>query len=131
MRISCDLRNLGLLSGKGCNSELRVSSYCLVSKFNMTLSKLKDSRGALIVLEGLDRCVKTSQSSRLVSSLDGRGYSVELWRFPDRNTGVGKMICSYLSKETQLDDRTVHLLFSANRWEKSFFLLCILRSMNL
>ncbi|KAI4375371.1 hypothetical protein MLD38_013250 [Melastoma candidum] len=77
-----------------------------------------DSRGACIVLEGLDRSGKTSQSTRLVSYLEGLGHSAELWRFPDRTTNVGQMISSYLSNESQLDDHTVHLLFSANRWEK-------------
>lgn len=77
-----------------------------------------DSRGALIVLEGLDRSGKTSQSSRLLTYLEGRGHSVELWRFPDRSTSVGQMISSYLSNKSQLDDHTIHLLFSANRWEK-------------
>jgi dTMP kinase len=28
------------------------------------------------------------------------------------------MISAYLANESQLDDRTIHLLFSANRWEK-------------
>lgn len=78
----------------------------------------RESRGALIVLEGLDRSGKTSQSTRLLSYLEGLGHSAELWRFPDRTTSVGQMISSYLSNESQLDDRTIHLLFSANRWEK-------------
>ncbi|CAM8965349.1 unnamed protein product [Rhodiola kirilowii] len=90
--------------------------------------KPKESRGALIVLEGLDRCGKTSQSSRLFSSLKRLGHSVELWRFPDRNTGVGQMISSYLSNQTQLDDRAIHLLFSANRWEKRSLMESKLRS---
>ncbi|XP_038704388.1 thymidylate kinase isoform X2 [Tripterygium wilfordii] len=77
-----------------------------------------NSRGALIVLEGLDRSGKSSQSSRLVSYLESQGHAVELWRFPDRNTSVGQMISSYLSNKSQLDDHTIHLLFSANRWEK-------------
>ncbi|KAL5720005.1 dTMP kinase [Ranunculus cassubicifolius] len=77
-----------------------------------------NARGALIVLEGLDRSGKTSQSSRLVSSLESQGHSVEPWRFPDRNTCVGEMISSYLANKSQLDDRAIHLLFSANRWEK-------------
>ncbi|XP_062163972.1 thymidylate kinase isoform X3 [Alnus glutinosa] len=77
-----------------------------------------ESRGALIVLEGLDRSGKTSQSSRLLTYLEGLGHSAELWRFPDRNTNVGQMISSYLSNKSQLDDHTIHLLFSANRWEK-------------
>ena len=79
-----------------------------------------NSRGALIVLEGLDRSGKTSQLSRLHSYLEGLGYLVESWRFPDRNTGVGQMISSYLANKSQLDDHAIHLLFSANRWEKRF-----------
>jgi dTMP kinase len=76
-----------------------------------------ESRGALVVLEGLDRSGKTSQSSSLLTYLEGLGHSTELWRFPDRNTNVGQMISSYLSNKSQLDDHTIHLLFSANRWE--------------
>ncbi|VAH27504.1 unnamed protein product [Triticum turgidum subsp. durum] len=78
----------------------------------------KGGRGALIVLEGLDRSGKSSQSARLLSFLEGKGCATEGWRFPDRDTSVGKMISAYLANESQLDDRTIHLLFSANRWEK-------------
>ncbi|EMS48726.1 Thymidylate kinase [Triticum urartu] len=78
----------------------------------------KGGRGALIVLEGLDRSGKSSQCARLLSFLEGKGCATEGWRFPDRDTSVGKMISAYLSNESQLDDRTIHLLFSANRWEK-------------
>ncbi len=42
----------------------------------------------------------------------------ELWRFPDRFTAIGRMIDSYLTGKTDTDDAAVHLLFSANRWEK-------------
>ncbi|WOL04151.1 thymidylate kinase isoform X3 [Canna indica] len=76
------------------------------------------SRGSLIVLEGLDRSGKTSQSNRLVSYLKEKGVLVESWRFPDRTTSTGQMISAYLANESQLDDRAIHLLFSANRWEK-------------
>ncbi|MFS7933084.1 putative dTMP kinase [Helianthus anomalus] len=55
-----------------------------------------DARGALIILEGLDRSGKTSQSGRLVSYLNGLGHPVESWRFPDRDTAVGKMISASL-----------------------------------
>jgi dTMP kinase len=80
----------------------------------------KGGRGALIVLEGLDRSGKSSQCARLLSFLEGTGRATEGWRFPDRDTSVGKMISAYLANESQLDDRTIHLLFSANRWEKRF-----------
>ncbi len=39
-------------------------------------------------------------------------------RFPDRTTTIGTMINSYLSNATDIDDGCIHLLFSANRWEK-------------
>ncbi|WVZ96848.1 hypothetical protein U9M48_042431, partial [Paspalum notatum var. saurae] len=78
----------------------------------------KGGRGALVVLEGLDRSGKSSQCARLLSFLKGKGCDAEGWRFPDRITNVGQMISAYLANQSQLDDRTVHLLFSANRWEK-------------
>lgn len=93
-------------------------SKCSLRQIHMEGSKRSDSRGALIVLEGLDRCGKTSQCSRLLSYLEKSGHEVESWRFPDRNTGVGKMISSYLTNDSHLDDHAIHLLFSANRWEK-------------
>ncbi|XP_028070881.1 thymidylate kinase-like isoform X3 [Camellia sinensis] len=87
-----------------------------------------DSRGALIVLEGLDRSGKTLQSRKMISYLEGLSYSVESWRFPDRNTGVGQMISSYLANKSELDDHAIHLLFSANRWEKRSLMENKLRS---
>jgi len=43
----------------------------------------------------------------------------EPWRFPDRQTPIGKMISAYLTNATAMDDQALHLLFSANRWEKA------------
>lgn len=37
----------------------------------------------------------------------------------DRTLSTGKMIDSYLSQKADLDDRAIHLLFSANRWERA------------
>lgn len=58
---------------------------------------------------------------QIVSSLMKRGVSVEplAWRFPDRETPIGKMISAYLTNATAMDDHALHLLFSANRWEKA------------
>ncbi|KAL3829514.1 hypothetical protein ACJIZ3_018316 [Penstemon smallii] len=55
---------------------------------NATVFNAFNSRGALIVLEGLDRCGKTSQVQQIAL-------------LPKR-----------------LDDHAIHLLFSAYRWEK-------------
>ena len=35
----------------------------------------------------------------------------------ERSTAIGKVINGYIAKKCELDDRAVHLLFSANRWE--------------
>ncbi|CAA2954729.1 thymidylate kinase isoform X1 [Olea europaea subsp. europaea] len=92
---------------------LKFPLKCSSRQIHMEHKRSSDSRGALIVLEGLDRCGKTSQSY-----LEELGHAVESWRFPDRTTNVGQMISSYLGNKSHLDDHTIHLLFSANRWEK-------------
>ncbi|KAM0951680.1 putative dTMP kinase [Dioscorea sansibarensis] len=114
-----------LRSLKSC---LRLSIKNPSQQIHMENSQRLSSRGSLIVLEGLDRCGKTSQSTKLVTRLKSEGISVEAWRFPDRSTGVGQMISAYLANDTQLDDRTIHLLFSANRWEKRSLMESKLRS---
>jgi len=75
------------------------------------------SRGAFIAIEGLDRSGKTTQVAALQARLDAEGIPVKLLKFPDRTTAIGQMIDSYLRSQSELDDRAIHLLFSANRWE--------------
>jgi dTMP kinase len=76
-------------------------------------------RGAFIVVEGLDRSGKSTQAQRLKERLESENaqQGVKLIKFPDRTTPIGKMIDSYLRSQSDLDDRAIHLLFSANRWE--------------
>ncbi|KAL4359852.1 hypothetical protein AHAS_Ahas08G0118800 [Arachis hypogaea] len=114
-----------LLLQKSFNFRVQFFSNCSPKKLRMDSNlncsiegNKKVCRGALVVLEGLDRSGKSSQCSRLVNYFESQGISAELWRFPDRNTDVGKMISAYLTNTSQLDDHTIHLLFSANRWEK-------------
>ncbi|GAA94100.1 uncharacterized protein L969DRAFT_86208 [Mixia osmundae IAM 14324] len=76
-------------------------------------------RGRFFVLEGLDRSGKSTQCARLVEHLQRQGRKAELLRFPDRTTPMGKMIDSYLTSQTDMNDQAIHLLFSANRWEKA------------
>ncbi|EDQ92738.1 uncharacterized protein MONBRDRAFT_13883 [Monosiga brevicollis MX1] len=76
------------------------------------------NRGLLIVLEGCDRCGKSTQCGRLVEWLKNhRPNGAESMRFPDRTTQIGSLINQYLRKEIELPDKAAHLLFSANRWE--------------
>ncbi|KAL3274360.1 hypothetical protein HHI36_015758 [Cryptolaemus montrouzieri] len=75
-------------------------------------------RGALIVIEGVDRSGKTTQCRKLVKSLNDRNIRTELMNFPDRSTLTGELISHYLKDKTcTLNDKAIHLLFSANRWE--------------
>eukprot|EP01025_Chloroclados_australasicus_P069752 TRINITY_DN988_c0_g1_i2.p1 TRINITY_DN988_c0_g1~~TRINITY_DN988_c0_g1_i2.p1 ORF type:complete len:340 (+),score=37.74 TRINITY_DN988_c0_g1_i2:78-1097(+) len=92
------------------NTNKQKSSSISPSKSN--------SRGALIVFEGVDRSGKTTQASKLVERLQKQGRDAELWKFPDRTTKIGKMIDSYLKCDADLDDNVIHLLFATNRWEK-------------
>ncbi|KAG8835255.1 Thymidylate kinase [Serendipita sp. 400] len=74
-------------------------------------------RGAFIVIEGLDRSGKSTQAQRLSDYLQKTTGNAKLVKFPDRTTPIGKMIDAYLRSQSDLDDRAIHLLFSANRWE--------------
>ncbi|KAL8711458.1 MAG: hypothetical protein Q9220_004116 [cf. Caloplaca sp. 1 TL-2023] len=75
------------------------------------------TRGALIVIEGLDRAGKSTQCELLFQYLQGQGRPVKRLRYPDRSTSIGKSIDSYLKGDIQTEDHVIHLLFSANRWE--------------
>ena len=80
----------------------------------------KMKRGAFLVLEGVDRCGKTTQCSLLLKHLvQTLSLSAVACRFPDRTTPIGQMINAYLLNQSEMDDRAIHLLFSANRWEAS------------
>ena len=93
---------------------------------------MEHERGAFIVLEGLDRSGKTTQTTKLVQRIKELGRPCKLIKFPgilpictvdcsDRTTTIGKMIDAYLRSAKDLDDRVIHLLFSANRWEARYF----------
>lgn len=46
------------------------------------------------------------------------GKNANLIKFPDRTTKIGQLIDEYLTKKTfNLPPQSIHLLFSANRWE--------------
>ncbi len=75
------------------------------------------TRGAFILFEGVDRCGKTTQTKILADYCHVKTGNAELIRFPDRETTIGKLIDSYLRSASNLNDNSIHLLFSANRWE--------------
>lgn len=71
-------------------------------------------RGVFIVLEGVDRCGKTTQTALLAAALQPHAV---MRRFPNRTTVTGTLIDQYLTSSQDLDDHAIHLLFGANRWE--------------
>ncbi|KAH6611717.1 thymidylate kinase-domain-containing protein [Chaetomium sp. MPI-SDFR-AT-0129] len=85
-------------------------------------------RGALVVLEGLDRSGKTTQVKLLEQRFVELGRKVKVMRFPDRTTPIGQMIDSYLKSQVDMDDHVIHLLFSANRWEAAKSIAALLAS---
>lgn len=73
-------------------------------------------RGAFICFEGIDGVGKTTQCRLLADYLKD---SCTLWSFPNRESVTGRAIHAYLSGECIIEQRALHLLFSANRWECS------------
>lgn len=94
-----------------CNSNMNANVAAAATAATAT------ARGAFIVVEGVDRCGKTTQCGLLLKHLLSIGVAAAAMRFPDRTTSVGHLINQYLTGDQELDDRAVHLLFSANRWE--------------
>lgn len=85
----------------------------------MVQNSVKPPRGAFLLLEGVDRCGKTTQCQRLMQRLVQAGIAATAMRFPDRTTSTGKLIDSYLQQTSNMNDHAIHLLFSANRWESA------------
>lgn len=85
-----------------------------------------------IVFEGCDGAGKTTQIELLTNYLLSIGYNVNNLVFPDRTTITGQIINNYLSKNKEtnekIDNDTLHMLFSANRYEKKQFIENILQN---
>lgn len=84
-------------------------------------------RGLFFVFEGLDRSGKSTQSKLLAKKLEEAG-SVKWMCFPNRATPTGMLIDMYLRRMIELPDETIHLLFSANRWESAISIVETLNS---
>ncbi|MDQ6722665.1 MAG: dTMP kinase [Thermoproteota archaeon] len=77
------------------------------------------TKGKLIVIEGLDKSGKTTQS-KLLFDFYNKIYpaQVSLLNFPDYTTTIGKEIRSFLQGQVAYNNEVKHILLSANRWEK-------------
>lgn len=73
--------------------------------------------GHFIAFEGIDQSGKRTQSRLLASKLRRAGYRVASISFPDYTTPIGRRIRAYLGG-SRLPAHAVHMLYSANRWER-------------
>ena len=75
--------------------------------------------GRIIVLEGLDKSGKTTQSNLLFDYLSKKEPgSAVLMSFPDYSTRIGSEIRAFLDGKVSYNNETKHMLLAANRWEK-------------
>lgn len=61
-----------------------MTSFVVVSDRDRKGLSMAGRRGALIVLEGVDRAGKSTQSRKLVEALWAGGHHAELLRFPGK-----------------------------------------------
>jgi dTMP kinase len=80
---------------------------------------LKIPGGYIIAIEGIDAVGKKTHSALLFSWLSKKGLKTTEMSFPDYDTPIGKEIKSFLSGGRSYPAELQHLLFAANRWERS------------
>lgn len=83
------------------------------------MEEIKNAKAKLIIIEGLDKSGKTTQS-KLLFDFYNKTYpgQVSLLEFPDYTTRIGKEIKSFLQGEVDYNNEVKHILLSANRWER-------------
>jgi dTMP kinase len=75
-------------------------------------------KGKIIVLEGIDKAGKSTQSKLLMDYLKLSGKICTLITFPDYSTSIGAEIKAFLEGKRDYPIELKHILLSANRWEK-------------
>jgi dTMP kinase len=75
-------------------------------------------KGKIIVIEGLDKAGKKTQSRLLMDDLKILGKICVIMDFPDYVTHIGAEIRAFLDGKRDYPAELTHMLLSANRWEK-------------
>lgn len=77
------------------------------------------TNGKIIVLEGIDKSGKTTQSKLLVDYISSKtSFSAMQMNFPNYNTSSGIEIHRYLKGQTLYNPHALHVLFTLNRYEE-------------
>jgi dTMP kinase len=82
-------------------------------------TRLRIQGGYIVAIEGIDAVGKNTHSLLLSAWLKKRGVKTVNMSFPDYDTRIGEEIKSFLSGRMTYPTELQHLLFAANRWEKS------------
>ena len=69
----------------------------------------------IIVIEGLDKSGKFTQTKMLVEYLRSKGYKVEQSEFHRYDTPTGQLIRKWLYKEWNVDQTTIELIMTADK----------------
>ena len=72
----------------------------------------------LVVLEGIDKSGKKTQTRLLARKLADSGLRVGFVAFPDYGTPLGREIKRFLEGSVMFRPEVRQLLFTANRWER-------------
>jgi dTMP kinase len=75
-------------------------------------------KGKIIVLEGIDKAGKTTQSRLLENTFKSKGRVCATIDFPDYSTPIGTEIRAFLEGDREYPDEAKLMLLSANRWER-------------
>jgi dTMP kinase len=84
----------------------------------MLTQSLLLSKGKIIVIEGMDKAGKRTQSRLLMDALKASGKICVIIDLPDYNTPIGAEIRAFLMGKRAYSNELKHILLAANRWEK-------------
>lgn len=74
-------------------------------------------RARIIALEGIDQSGKRTQARLLANHLRRRSFKVRTLSFPIYESPAGRQIQRFLHAKQNYPPRSLHLLYSLNRWE--------------
>jgi dTMP kinase len=84
----------------------------------MLILSLLLSKGKIVVVEGMDKAGKRTQSRLLMDALKASGKICVIIDLPDYNTPIGAEIRAFLDGKRDYSNELKHMLLAANRWEK-------------